>query len=197
MEKNNILNLINNSIKLKQKVLTTNVIEKIEKMADLIVHAIQNDNKLLLCGNGGSASDAEHLATELIVRLRPNINRRAIGAISLSVNTSTITACANEFDFDNIFKRSLEALGKKGDVLLCISTSGNSKNIIKALMQAKEMDITTCAFLGSNGGDMKNLSHCEYIVPSNETGRIQEVHIMLGHALMETIENKLIDDKSI
>lgn len=199
MEKsqNKIIKLFDNSIKLKQKVMQTNASEKVEEMANLIIYAIKNNNKLLLCGNGGSASDAEHLATELIVRLRANINRKAISAISLTINTSAITACSNDFSFDNIFERALESLGQKGDVLLGISTSGNSINVKKALIKAKDMGIKTCSFLGSDGGDIRGIADCEYIVPSNETGRVQEVHIMLGHALMETIENKLIDDKYI
>jgi D-sedoheptulose 7-phosphate isomerase len=192
----NIQNLFNSSIELKQKVLTTNAVEVITKMAQMIATALENGHKLLLCGNGGSAADAQHLAAELVVRLRSNVNRRALPAISLAMDTSVITACANDFSFDEIFERSLEALGKEGDVLLGISTSGNSKNVQLALEKAKKMSINTCAFLGCNGGNIKDVCDIEYIVPSNETGRVQEVHIMLGHALMETIEDILIEKKN-
>lgn len=191
----NIQNLFNRSIELKQKVLKTDVVEKIEKMAQMIATALENGHKLLLCGNGGSAADAQHLAAELVVRLRPNVNRRALPAISLAMDSSAITACANDFSFDDIFARSLEALGQKGDVLLGISTSGNSENVQRALKKAGEMGVKTIAFLGAGGGKIKDICNLEYIVPSEETGRVQEVHIMLGHALMETIEDRLIDSK--
>jgi len=190
---NKIKELFNASIKLKQKVVSDNeAVNKILQMAELISNAIENGNKLLLCGNGGSAADAQHLAAELVVRLRPNVNRRALPAISLAMDTSTITACGNDFSFDDIFVRSLEALARPGDVLLGISTSGNSENVKRSLLKAKEIGVITCAFLGCDGGKIKSLSDVEYIVPSDDTGRIQEVHIMLGHALMETIEDKLL-----
>ena len=192
---NKIKELFKESIKLKQKVLTdNNSVEKIIQMAGLISTAIQNGNKLLLCGNGGSAADAQHLAAELVVRLRSNINRRALPAISLAMDTSTITACGNDLSFDDIFVRSLEALASPGDVLLGISTSGNSENVKRAILRAKEIDVMTCMLSGCEGGQIKSLSDIEYIVPSYETGRIQEVHIMMGHALMESIEDKLLDN---
>tara|TARA_B100000795_G_scaffold67737_1_gene46752 strand:- start:49 stop:639 length:591 start_codon:yes stop_codon:yes gene_type:complete len=188
-----IKELFNESIKLKQQVLAdSNAVEKIIQMSELISSAIENGNKLMLCGNGGSAADAQHLAAELVVRLRPNVNRRALPAISLAMDTSTITACGNDFSFDDIFVRSMEALANPGDVLLGISTSGNSENVKRSLLGAKEIGVTTCAFLGCDGGIIKSLSDIEYIVPSYETGRIQEVHIMMGHALMEAIEDKLL-----
>ena len=191
---NNIRKLFKESIRVKKKVLETDVIETIEKMAFLIASTIETGNKLLLCGNGGSAADAQHLAAELVVRLRPEVNRRALPAISLAMDTSTITACGNDLSFDDIFVRSLEALARPGDVLLGISTSGNSENVKRALVKAKEIGVSTCSFLGSDGGEIKGLADIEYIVPSNETGRVQEVHIMLGHALMETIEDGLLSN---
>ena len=191
---NNIKKLFKESIKVKQQTLETNVVEVIEQMALLIFSAIKGGNKLLLCGNGGSAADAQHLAAELVVRLRPTVNRRALPAISLAMDSSMITACGNDFSFDNLFVRSLEALGQSGDVLLGISTSGNSENVRLAMKKANNIGVKTISFLGSDGGRIKGLADVEYIVPSYETGRIQEVHIMLGHALMETIENKLSDD---
>jgi D-sedoheptulose 7-phosphate isomerase len=175
-------------------VLETNAVEVIKQMAFLIASAIEGGNKLLLCGNGGSAADAQHLAAELVVRLRPEFSRRALPAISLAMDSSTMTACGNDFSFDDVFVRSLEALGQSGDVLLGISTSGNSENVQRAFKKANELGVKTISFLGADGGSIKGLTDVEYIVPSDETGRIQEVHIMLGHALMETIENKLSDD---
>jgi len=182
------------SIEVKQKVVADrDAVEKIIQMAEMISVAIENGNKLLLCGNGGSAADAQHLAAELVVRLRPNINRRALPAISLAMDTSSITACGNDFSFDDIFVRSLEALARPGDVLLGISTSGNSENVKRALQRAKNINVETCAFLGCDGGVIKSLPDIEYVVPSASTGRVQEVHIMLGHALMECIEDRLIE----
>jgi len=189
---NKINELFNESIRTKQKVAESNASEKIIQMAGLISNAIESGNKLLLCGNGGSAADAQHLAAELIVRLRSNVIRKALPAISLVMDTSTITACGNDFSFDDIFVRSLEALANPGDILLGISTSGNSVNVKRALIKAKEMGVSTCSFLGSNGGEIKSLANIEYIVPSSETGRVQEVHIMLGHALIEAIEDTLL-----
>jgi D-sedoheptulose 7-phosphate isomerase len=190
----NIKKLFKESIRVKQQVLETNAVEVIKQMAFLIASAIEGGNKLLLCGNGGSAADAQHLAAELVVRLRPEFSRRALPAISLAMDSSTMTACGNDFSFDDVFVRSLEALGQSGDVLLGISTSGNSENVQRAFKKANELGVKTISFLGADGGSIKGLTDVEYIVPSDETGRIQEVHIMLGHALMETIENKLSDD---
>ena len=190
---NNIKELFNESIKLKQQVLAdSNSVKKIIQMAELISNAIENGKKLMLCGNGGSAADAQHLAAELVVRLRPNVNRKALPAISLAMDTSSITACGNDFSFDDIFVRSMEALANPGDVLIGISTSGNSENVRRAILRAKEIDVMTCMLSGSEGGKIKSLSDIEYIVPSYETGRIQEVHIMMGHALIEAIEDKLL-----
>jgi len=190
---NKIKELFNESIKLKQQVLAdNNLVEKITQMGELISNAIENGNKLMLCGNGGSAADAQHLAAELVVRLRPNVNRKALPAISLAMDTSSITACGNDFSFDDIFVRSMEALANPGDVLLGISTSGNSENVRRAIERAKEIDVMTCMFSGCEGGKIKSLSDIEFIVPSYETGRIQEVHIMMGHALMEAIEDRLL-----
>jgi D-sedoheptulose 7-phosphate isomerase len=187
-----IQNLFKDSIETKKKILDTDIASTIENMAKLIANSLKKGNKLLLCGNGGSAADAQHLAAELVVRLRSDINRRALPAISLAMDSSAITACANDFSFDMIFERSLEALGKSGDVLLAISTSGNSKNIIKAVERAKTMNIDVCCFLGGNGGQLKGVGDLECVIPSTQTGRVQESHIMLGHALMEEVEDIII-----
>ena len=187
-----IVEIFIESIKVKQKVVDSDAAQKISIMAELIARSIEKGGKLLLCGNGGSAADAQHLAAELVVRFRPNVNRRAICAISLALDTSTLTACGNDFSFSEIFSRSLEALANPGDILIAISTSGNSENIELAIKKAKEMGVKSCALLGCNGGRIKSLADIEYIVPSNETARVQEVHAMLGHALIENIEDRLI-----
>ena len=187
----NITALFQRSLHTKQAVADSDAPQIIAQMAQTISHCIEQGGKLLLCGNGGSAADAQHLAAELVVRLRPHINRQALPALSLSIDSSFMTACANDYAFDDVFARALAALGRRGDVLLGISTSGNSANVIKAFSQAQTMNITTCALLGSGGGKMKQMADFQYIVPDDETGRIQEAHIMLGHALMETIEDIL------
>jgi D-sedoheptulose 7-phosphate isomerase len=164
-------------------------------MGDTIVESIVNGGKLLLCGNGGSAADAQHLAAELIVRLRPAFNRRGLPAIALAMDTSTITACGNDYSYDLLYSRTLESIGCKGDCLLGITTSGNSQNVYKAMELAKEMNIQTFGFLGAGGGTVLELCDEAFLVPGNETGRIQECHITAGHALMEYIEDELIEKK--
>jgi D-sedoheptulose 7-phosphate isomerase len=166
--------------------------ENIHKISNVIFYALKKGKKIMLCGNGGSAADAQHLAAEFLVRLRPKINRKPLAAISLAQDTSTITACGNDYKFDDIFSRNLRALGKKGDILLAISTSGNSSNIIKVLKEAKRMNIKTISLLGTNGGFAKKLSQFKIIVPSSITARIQEMQIFLGHYIFECIENLIL-----
>ena len=168
-------------------------IEKdINRAINIIYKKIKNGGKVLLCGNGGSAADAQHLVAEFLIRLRPHINRKPIAALSLTMDTSTLTACGNDYSFNEIFSRNLIALGSKNDVLIVISTSGCSSNIIKVLKTAKKMKIFTISFLGNNGGLAKKYSALSLIVKSNVTARIQESHIFLGHYIFESIENKLI-----
>ena len=164
-------------------------------IADIAIRcadAIEAGGKLLLCGNGGSAADAQHLAAELLVRLRPHMNRSGIAALPLAIDSSSLTACGNDYSYDAYFERMTQALGRKGDVLLGITTSGKSKNIIKALAAARAMGMGTIGFLGGDGGDA--LAHCDLalVVPSHETGRIQECHITAGHAVMELVEDILL-----
>ena len=187
-----IRNLFEESISTKEKCLIQGF-DPIYQMGKEIVQSIENGNKIMFCGNGGSAADAQHLAAEMMVRLRPKKNRRGIPAISLAQDTSTITACGNDYGFDHLFSRTLESIGKQGDCLIGISTSGNSKNIILAMQLAKKMGIKAYGFLGSNGGDLKKLCDICFIVPSDITGRIQECHITAGHALMEYIEDRLLN----
>lgn len=184
---------IEESIKLKKRLLKDNYIKNITEIGDVIVKSIIQGNKLMFCGNGGSAADAQHLAAELIVRLRPNINRSAIPALSLALDTSSITACGNDFGFEYLYERNVLALGKKGDVLICLSTSGQSKNIQLAANAAKSLGIITFGMLGNEGGMIKDACDKFIVVPSKNTARIQECHMTLGHALMEYIEDKLIE----
>lgn len=164
----------------------------LNKIIKLINKKLNLGGKILLCGNGGSAADAQHLAAEFLIRLRPNVNRIPIPAISLSTDTSTLTACGNDYKFDDVFLRPFMALSKKNDVLLTISTSGNSKNIIKVLNQAKKNKITTIGFLGNKGGKAKDLCDYKLIVNSKNTARIQEVHIFLGHFIFTEVENLIL-----
>ena len=158
-----------------------------------IVESINTGGKLMLCGNGGSAADAQHLAAELLIRLRPHVNRNPLPAISLLQDTSTITACANDYSFDVLFERNLLALGRKNDCLLGLSTSGNSENVRLALRKAQEMGIHSFAFLGGDGGRCLNVTDRAFIVPSFNTASIQEAHIVAGHALMEFVEECFIN----
>ena len=181
--------------------------QSILKISRDIIEAIKNiqkklkkGGKLLICGNGGSAADAQHLAAEFIVRLRPHINRMPIPAITLAQDTSTITACGNDYSFDDIFLRSFQALAKRNDILLCISTSGNSKNIINVIKVALKKKIDVLCFLGKGGGAVKKIIKEKkklIVVPSKDTARIQECHIFLGHVILNIAENTLIKKKFV
>ena len=190
---NNIKQLFQESINVKRKILKSNELDVLKDMGDELTVSITNGNKIMLCGNGGSAADAQHLAAEMLVRLRPNNNREGVPAIALAQDTSTITACGNDFGYEMLYERVLRSLGKKGDCLIGITTSGNSKNVILAMKAAQEMGIKVFGFLGCKGGEA--LKYCDeaFIVPSDDTGRIQEAHITAGHALMEYIEDRLIE----
>jgi D-sedoheptulose 7-phosphate isomerase len=184
------LESINDSVEIKKKLYSLE--KEITLSINKIYKCLKSNNKVLTCGNGGSAADAQHLAAEYVDRLKPNINRRPFPIMSLALDTSHLTACSNDFSFNDVFSRSLEAFGRKQDVLLAISTSGNSKNILKALNKAKEIGIYSIAFLGYNGGKAKNLADTSIIVPSNNTARIQECHIFIGHYILEMVEKRLI-----
>ena len=163
-------------------------------MGNEITQAIKDGNKIMLCGNGGSAADAQHLAAEMLVRLRPMNNREGIAAISLAQDTSTITACGNDFGYEKLYERMVTSLGKRGDCLIGITTSGNSENILLAMKAAKKMGIKVYGFLGTGGGSALELCDEFFLVPSSDTGRVQEAHITAGHALMEYIEDSLLKE---
>ena len=184
---------LENNVKAHLSILDLSV--DIENIIKNIHKKLTKGGKILFCGNGGSAADAQHLAAEFIVRLRPHINRNPIPALTLAQDTSTITACGNDYSFDDIFLRSFQALVKKNDVLICISTSGNSKNILKVLKEAKKKNIYSVCFLGKGGGKAKKISNKSLIIPSNNTARIQECHIFLGHFILENVEELIISKK--
>ena len=148
--------------------------------------------KFFFCGNGGSCSDAQHFAAEMLIRLKPKNNRKPMPAISLATDTSTLTACGNDYSFDEIFSRPFDALADKKDVLFIISTSGNSKNIIEVLKKAKKKKISSIGFLGKDGGQCKNLCNDKLIIKSKNTAIIQECHIFLGHFIIEEVEKILL-----
>lgn len=165
--------------------------EQILKAVEVISNAFRNGKKLLLCGNGGSAADSQHIATEFVIRLNPKIKRPGLPAIAITTDTSNLTAGGNDIGFENTFARTVEALGNEGDVLIGISTSGNSENVIRAIKTAKEKRMTVIGFLGRDGGRMKELCDIAIIVPSNNTQRIQEGHITIGHIISELVEFEL------
>jgi len=191
----NIKVSIEESIKVKELVLEQELHQILIEIGNLIVTSILQGGKVLLCGNGGSAADAQHLTAEFLVRLTSEVNREGIPAISLIQDSSTFTAAINDFNPNELFSRNLQTLSKPGDILIAISTSGNSENIVKVLETAKKIKVKTVGFLGSEGGE--SLKHCDlaFIVPSNKTARIQEVHITAGHAVIEFVEARLIEEE--
>jgi D-sedoheptulose 7-phosphate isomerase len=179
--------LIEASIATKQSMLgNRELISTAARVSEILVHALKQGNKLLIFGNGGSAADAQHIAAEFVGRFA--FDRPALPALALSVNSSCVTAIGNDYGFDLIFSRQLEALARPGDVVIGISTSGNSPNVVKAMSTARKMELHTVALTGAAGGGLKGkVDHC-ICVPSNETPRIQEGHILVGHIISELVE---------
>ncbi|MBE0538171.1 MAG: SIS domain-containing protein [Ignavibacterium sp.] len=165
--------------------------DEIIKAVDILVAAYKDGNKLLLCGNGGSAADCQHIATEFMIRLSHHIQRPALPAIALTTDSSNLTAGGNDIGFENVFARNVEGLGILGDVLLAISTSGNSPNIIKAVEAAHAKGMKVIGLLGGSGGKLKSLVDLPIVVPSSNTQRIQEGHITIAHIICELVENTL------
>jgi D-sedoheptulose 7-phosphate isomerase len=178
------------SAEVKKKIAAT-CNDKILKAVDLLIAALNNHKKILLCGNGGSAADAQHLATELVIRMNPKIKRPAIPAIALSTDSSMLTAGANDIGYDNVFARAVEALGTSGDILIGISTSGKSESINRAVQMAKSRGMVTIGLLGKDGGTTKDLVDLAVIVPSEDTQRIQEGHITIGHIICALVEREM------
>jgi len=165
----------------------------ISKTSEIIISAINKENKIFWCGNGGSAAQAQHLSTELVCGLRSH-ERIALPSISLTTDTSMITAWSNDTDFSTIFSRQIEALGKTGDVLIAISTSGNSKNIVEAVKKAKKKGIITIGFIGNRKCEMRKICDLDISVPSTDTQRIQEGHILIGHIICEIVEREFLNN---
>jgi len=193
--KNNFLKLKLKKASNESSILKKNLVKKdilINKAIILISDALKRGNKVLICGNGGSAADAQHLSAEFLIRLKPKVNRKPYPVMSLSMDTSTLTACGNDYNFNQIFERNLQAFGSKDDVLLAISTSGNSINVLKAIKLAKKKKIKSIGFLGFNGGKAKQFLDLPIIINSKNVARIQEAHIFLGHFIFEEVENLLL-----
>jgi D-sedoheptulose 7-phosphate isomerase len=188
--KSRIASLIAGSIEVKQQLMTDEVfLEKIEKAVQVITAAFNNGKQVLFCGNGGSAADAQHLSAEFSGRFYKN--RKALRSEALHCNTSYLTAVANDYSYDVIYARLVEGICEEGDVLVGLSTSGNSKNIIEAFVTAKNKGVITVGFTGADGGKMKDISDFLFNVPSSITPRIQESHILVGHIICELVEEKL------
>jgi D-sedoheptulose 7-phosphate isomerase len=188
MEK--IKKIISDSIETKQLLLgNENLLNTIENVVDAVTLAFQAGNKVYFCGNGGSAADAQHLAAEFAGRFY--IDRKALPAEALHCNTSYLTAVGNDYSFDVIYSRIIDGVGIPGDVLVGLSTSGNSKNIIQAFESARAKKIVTVGFTGASGGQMKSLSDHLINIPSSDTPRIQESHILVGHIICQLVEEKI------
>ena len=166
--------------------------QSIEKVSTLLVEAFSNGSKVLICGNGGSAADAQHFAAEFVNAFARDIDRKALPAISLVADTSVLTSISNDFTFDNIFARQVEALGKPGDVLIIFTTSGTSKNCLNAALAAKKLDISTVAFTRANAEISRSVD-LSITVPSTNTQHIQECHILAYHVITEIVENRLFN----
>lgn len=187
-----IKSIIEASVSVKQQILKDEVLMgKIEEITRLIATVFRNGNKVLFCGNGGSAADAQHLSAEFSGRFYSD--RNPLPSEALHCNTSYLTAVANDYGYDVVYSRLVKGMGVKGDILVGLSTSGNSVNIINAFKQAQELGMTTIAFTGASGGQMK--ACCDHLinVPSSDTPRIQESHIMIGHVVCQLVEANLFD----
>jgi D-sedoheptulose 7-phosphate isomerase len=181
---------IKNSIEIKKTLLKNEeTLYVIEKVAKEIINAFKNQKKVLLCGNGGSAADAQHIAAELSGKFY--LDREPLFAEALHCNTSFLTAVANDYSFEDVFARAVKAMGKKGDILIGISTSGNSENVIRAIKVANKIGMITVGLTGKTGGKMKDICHYLIRVPSTDTPRIQEAHILIGHIICEIVEKEI------
>ena len=183
--------MMRRSAELKRRI-ATELADAVIGVIDACEGSLRGGGKLMFCGNGGSAADSQHLATEMLIRLRPKSERPAIAALALTLDPAMLTACGNDYGYDRVFERPLRGLGRRGDVLFGITTSGRSANVIKALEAAREMGIVTVGMLGGSGEPA--IGHCDHalLVPDTETARIQECHIALGHAVLELLEDRLL-----
>lgn len=188
-----INNVINEQIDNLSNLKKGNYTDDLVSIVNVIIKSIDNGGKILIAGNGGSAADSQHFAAELVGRFMKE--RKALPAIALTTDSSVLTCMGNDYGFDDIFDRQVEALGKENDVFFGISTSGNSKNIIKAVLKAKEKGLTTIGLLGKDGGKLKDICDYNITMPYKETARIQEHHIMTIHLICEFVENYFYEEK--
>ena len=185
-----MLNMIQKELQVHQVTIVKTIdtmIPSIEKASKLMVSTLKNGNKILLIGNGGSAADAQHIAAELVGRYKSE--RGGLPAIALTTDTSALTAISNDYGYAKVFDRQVEALASEGDLLIGISTSGNSANILSALALAKELGCTTLGMSGKSGGKMNETCDINLVIPSNDTPRIQEMHILIGHILCQAVDD--------
>ncbi|MDI6758134.1 MAG: D-sedoheptulose 7-phosphate isomerase [Candidatus Omnitrophota bacterium] len=186
-----IKDILLESIQVKEQLLRLNI-SQIFEIAQVVIECLKKNGKMILFGNGGSASDSQHIAAELVGRFKKD--RTALAAISLTTNTSILTSLANDYGYEIIFSRQIEAIGKKGDVAIGISTSGKAKNVILGIKQAKKMGIKTIALTGAEGGELVKFADLSLVVSSHITARIQEAHITIGHIICELVEETLMAD---
>lgn len=189
-EEDFVVKQIEESINLKGYLLSE--AQNLMKISQQLIRALENGNKILLCGNGGSAADAQHIAAELAGRF--NYDRDSLPAIALTTNTSSLTAIANDYGYEAVFAKQVQGLAKKGDVVIAISTGGNSPNVVLAIEEAKKKEAITVGFVGKQGGKLKELVDYIIHVPSNNTPRIQETHIFVGHIICSLVEEYLFGD---
>jgi len=183
-----VTHIIKDSISIKEQILKT-MVSDINRIADYITRSLKAGGKTMLFGNGGSAADAQHIAAEFVGRFK--LERGGLAAIALTTNTSILTSIANDYGYEEIFSRQIEALAGKDDVVIGISTSGNARNVIAGILESKKQDLKTAVLTGGDGGQLVPLADISLIVPSQNTARIQEAHIMIGHILCEIVEDKL------
>lgn len=188
---NQIKTYIQNSIEIRKNILADEeMFETVKEISNKIISALKSENKILFVGNGGSASDCDHLATEFVSKFYKD--RHAFNAISLTSNNALITALSNDFSYDKAFSRQIEAIGKKGDILIALSTSGNSKNVVNAIKVANEMGLTTVGLTGQTPCEMDKICNILVKIPSSETPAIQEAQTMLGHLICKIVEDELL-----
>lgn len=183
--------MMTRSAELKRRI-ATELAPTVIAVVDACETSLRGGGKLMFCGNGGSAGDSMHLATEMLIRLRGKVERPSIAAISLTLDPTVMAAAGNDYGFDQVFERPLRGLGRRGDVLFGITTSGRSPNVVRALTAAREMGIVTVGLLGASGQPAMGLCDHVLLVPDDETARIQECHIALGHAVMELLEDRIV-----
>jgi D-sedoheptulose 7-phosphate isomerase len=179
------------SAELKRTVAET-LGDTVLRVVDACETSLRAGGKLMFCGNGGSAADSQHLATEMLIRLRGSVERPSVPALALTLDAAALTACGNDYGYDRVFERPLRGLGRPGDVLFGITTSGRSPNVVRALAAAREMAVVTVGLLGGSGAPAADYCDHVLLVPDAETARVQECHIALGHAVLELLEDRLV-----